>query len=251
MEAVFKSDRGKVRKLNEDSGGIFKNQYAVLALVADGMGGHRAGDVASKMTVDLIEEKWKRLNGELRAGAAEEWLYQSIEEINLQLSQYAENNPDCTGMGTTLVAAICTEEFISIAHIGDSRGYVIDQSRVLQMTEDDSFVNALVQSGEISKEDAEHHPKKNILLKALGTKGKAEPSIKTIVPENGTIVLLCSDGLSNKVNEDEIKMILSGEYSLEEMAEDLIRVANEHGGEDNITLAAVKVNVPDEGGGPL
>ncbi|KIL50423.1 phosphoprotein phosphatase [Jeotgalibacillus alimentarius] len=250
MEAVFKSDRGKIRKLNEDSGGIFKNNHGVLAVVADGMGGHRAGDVASRMTVELIEEKWKNVTNVLRAGAAEEWLYEAIEEVNKTIYHYANQNPDCAGMGTTLVAAICTEDFISIANIGDSRGYVIDESRVLQMTEDDSFVNALVQSGEISREDAEHHPKKNLLLKALGTKGKADPAIKTIVPENDTVVLLCSDGLSNKVSEEEIKEILLQSVTLDEMAEDLIQLANEHGGEDNITLAAVKVSFDDEAGEP-
>ncbi|MDZ5711606.1 Stp1/IreP family PP2C-type Ser/Thr phosphatase [Jeotgalibacillus haloalkalitolerans] len=251
MEAVFKSDRGKIRKLNEDSGGIFKNHFAVLALVADGMGGHRAGDVASKMTVDLIESKWHELNSELRAGAAEDWLSQTIEEVNTELFQYAEKNPECNGMGTTLVAAICTEDFISIANIGDSRGYVINQSKVIQMTEDDSFVNALVQSGEISKEDAEHHPKKNLLLKALGTQGKADPSIKTIVPDHGTLILLCSDGLSNKVSEGEISALAENDLSLDQMADRLISLANDYGGEDNITLAAVRISLQDEGGESL
>ncbi|AJD90951.1 phosphoprotein phosphatase [Jeotgalibacillus malaysiensis] len=251
MEAVFKSDRGKIRKLNEDAGGIFRNHYAVLAVVADGMGGHRAGDVASEMTVKLVEKKWQELSSELKAGAAEDWLRQTVEEVNAELYQYAERHPECNGMGTTLVAAICTHDFISIAHIGDSRGYVIDQSRVVQMTEDDSFVNALVQSGEISKEDAEQHPKKNLLLKALGTKGKADPSIKTIIPEHGTLLLLCSDGLSNKVSEDEIAAAAAQKLPLDEMAESLIRLANDHGGEDNITLAAVKVLLPGEGGETL
>ncbi|MFB1081159.1 Stp1/IreP family PP2C-type Ser/Thr phosphatase [Jeotgalibacillus sp. JSM ZJ347] len=251
MEAVFKSDRGKVRKLNEDSGGIFQNHSSILALVADGMGGHRAGDVASKMAVELVEKKWYELNEELRAGAAEEWLCKTIEEVNTELYQYAEQNPDCAGMGTTLVAALCTEDFISIAHVGDSRGYIIDQLKVIQMTEDDSFVNALVQSGEISREDAEHHPKKNLLLKALGSKNKAEPSVKTIIPEDGTLILLCSDGLSNKVSEQEIRAIAAESERLEEMADHLIRLANDHGGEDNITLAAVKFSLHEEGGESL
>ncbi|WP_227395572.1 Stp1/IreP family PP2C-type Ser/Thr phosphatase [Jeotgalibacillus aurantiacus] len=250
MEAIFKSDRGKVRQLNEDSGGIYrKSDGALLAVVADGMGGHRAGDVASKMTVEIISRKWRAAPSIRRAVEAEEWLKQTIEEINSSLSAYSDLNEECRGMGTTIVAALCTDEFVTVANVGDSRGYLITEERVSQITEDDSFVNALVQSGEISKQDAEHHPKRNVLLKALGSKGFINPALKTVSAEEGYTILLCSDGLSNKVSDQELLYSIKQSTSLAKTAEQLIDLANDKGGEDNITLAVIAY--PEDEGGDL
>ncbi|MBT2654318.1 Stp1/IreP family PP2C-type Ser/Thr phosphatase [Bacillus sp. ISL-18] len=247
MKAVFQTDRGRVRLHNEDAGGVFRNKDGYrLAIVADGMGGHRAGDVASEMTITALKAEWEAANGITRAGDAESWLQEQIKKVNLLLLDHATNNSECDGMGTTIVAAIITDTFATIANIGDSRGYLLNESGFKQITEDHSLVNELVRSGQISREDAEHHPRKNVLLRALGTEKTVEMDIKTIIFEEGDILLLCSDGLSNKVNEAEMMEILQNDENLQQKAGTLISLANENGGEDNITLAIVEFSEPRE-----
>ncbi|MFZ7946641.1 Stp1/IreP family PP2C-type Ser/Thr phosphatase [Neobacillus sp. 19] len=248
MKAVFQTDRGKVRLHNEDAGGVFPNQDGNrLAIVADGMGGHRAGDVASDMTLTHLKNQWEASTGVVTAEEVEEWLKHQITKVNQLLLEHATTHSECDGMGTTVVAAITTDRFATIANIGDSRGYLLNESGFKQITEDHSLVNELVRSGQISKEDAEHHPRKNVLLRALGTEKTVEVDIKTIIFEEGDILLLCSDGLSNKVTEKEMMEILLNEDSLEQKAGSLISLANENGGEDNITLAIVAFSDVSEG----
>ncbi|MEH7177226.1 Stp1/IreP family PP2C-type Ser/Thr phosphatase [Neobacillus vireti] len=241
MKAVFLTDQGRVRQHNEDAGGIFVNKDGHrLAVVADGMGGHRAGDVASEMTITQLKNVWEDSSGISTAGEAESWLRNQITEVNNLLFHHAMSHIECDGMGTTIVAAVSTDRFVSIANIGDSRCYLLNESGFKQVTEDHSLVNELVRTGQISREDAEHHPRKNVLLRALGTEKAVEMDIKTIIFEEGDLLLLCSDGLSNKVNEKEMSAILTNEDSLEQKAATLISLANENGGEDNITLAIVE-----------
>ncbi|MFJ7728980.1 Stp1/IreP family PP2C-type Ser/Thr phosphatase [Neobacillus sp. NPDC097160] len=248
MKAVFQTDRGKVRLHNEDAGGILINQDGNrLAIVADGMGGHRAGDVASEMTLTHLKNEWEASSGILTAGDAENWLKDQITKVNSLVLEHATTHTECDGMGTTIVAAITTDRFATIANIGDSRGYLLNESGFKQITEDHSLVNELVRSGQISKEDAEHHPRKNVLLRALGTEKTVEMDIKTIIFEEGDVLLLCSDGLSNKVNETEMMEILLSENNLDQKAGSLISLANEYGGEDNITLAIVEFSDVSEG----
>lgn len=248
MKVVFMTDQGKIRSHNEDSVGIFKNHDGVvLAIVADGMGGHLAGDVASSMTISEIKTKWETTFEINTAEKAESWLRENILIVNKILFDHAKNNVDCDGMGTTIVAAIVTEHFATVANIGDSRCYLLNEMGLKQVTEDHSLVNELVRFGQISKEDAEHHPRKNVLLRALGTEEKVEMDIKTIMFEEGDYLLLCSDGLSNKVSEKEMNEILSTPDQLEQKAETLISLANEYGGEDNITLAIVAFSLGSEG----
>lgn len=241
LKAVFMTDQGKVRQHNEDAGGIFVNKDGHrLAIVADGMGGHRAGDVASEMTITQLKNDWETSTGISTAGDAENWLREQITKVNSLLFNHAMNHLECDGMGTTVVAAISTERFVTIANIGDSRCYLLNESGFKQVTEDHSLVNELVRTGQISREDAEHHPRKNVLLRALGTEKAVEMDIKTIIFEEGDILLLCSDGLSNKVNEKEMSTILKNEEPLDQKAGTLISLANENGGEDNITLVIVE-----------
>jgi serine/threonine protein phosphatase PrpC len=248
MNAVFLTDQGKVRLHNEDAGGVFINQDgSLLAVVADGMGGHRAGDVASEMTLSQLKQAWEDSKGIATADDAEKWLMEQISHVNGMLFEHANNHLECDGMGTTIVAAIATNGFATMAHIGDSRGYIFNESGFSQITEDHSLVNELVRTGQISKEDAEHHPRKNVLLRALGTERTVEMDIKTITFEEGDILLLCSDGLSNKVSETEMADILVKEAGLEQKADTLIRLANDYGGEDNITLAIVEFSNGSKG----
>ena len=247
MRAIFKTDRGKVRQHNEDNGGIFKNSEGVrLAIVADGMGGHRAGDVASAMTIDLLKKGWEVSTGIETANDAEDWLKQQIFTVNQLLFEHAEANTECKGMGTTIVAAICTDKFATIANIGDSRCYLYNESGFKQVTEDHSLVNELVRSGQISKEDAENHPRKNVLLRALGTEMQVEMDIMTVIFEENDLLLLCSDGLTNKVSELELEETVTNGQSLEEKANSLIDKANHYGGEDNITLVLVQFTEESE-----
>ncbi|GER65577.1 protein phosphatase [Weizmannia acidilactici] len=238
MESVYKTDKGRVRQHNEDSGGIFKNAEGDrLAVVADGMGGHRAGDIASGMAVQYFKEEFEKIGPIADAETAEAWLSETIRDVNTRLFEHAANHPECEGMGTTLVAAVCTNRFISIANIGDSRGYIFNENGFQQLTEDHSLVNELVKTGQISKEDAENHPHKNVILKALGTEAAISPDLKTIVFEENDYLLLCSDGLSNKVPTEVMKEVLEKDLPLERKAEMLVNAANENGGEDNITIA--------------
>lgn len=242
MEGHFLTDRGQVRSHNEDSGGIYSNnrgQY--LAIIADGMGGHQAGDVASEMATTLLEEKWRKNEGLDSPEEVEQWLKQALEETNTSIYQHSLERKECQGMGTTVVAAVCTEDFITVAHIGDSRCYLYNEYSFKQITEDHSLVNALVQSGQISKDDAMYHPRKNVVLKALGTGDFVEPDIQTINWENGDILLLCSDGLTDKVQDDELAGFIKSTNEIEEVGKKLIDLANERGGEDNVSLIIIQL----------
>jgi PPM family protein phosphatase len=240
MKTVCRTDRGKIRSLNEDRVGVFTNKAGVLlAVVADGMGGHKAGDVASEMALTLIQQLWEPTEDTDTPEACEKWMRESIQKVNKEILDYANTHPDCYGMGTTLVCAVCHDRFVTVGNIGDSRCYLANADQFKQLTDDHSLVNELVKSGQIKKEEAENHPIKNILLRALGTEDEAKMDIHSIGVQEGDYLILCSDGLTNKVSDRELYEILLSDLSLEEKADRLIRQANEYGGEDNITLALV------------
>ncbi|KSU62468.1 protein phosphatase [[Bacillus] enclensis] len=249
MKTVFYTDKGKVRQHNEDSVDVFKNSHGdYLAVVADGMGGHRAGDVASQLVISSLKDMWKNTEKFETADQAENWLKTTINEVNKEVYSYSQSHSECEGMGTTLVGAICTSLFATIVNIGDSRGYILNENGFHQLTEDHTLVNELVRSGEISKEDAEHHPRKNVILRAIGTETTITMDIKTIMFEDDDVLLLCSDGLSNKVSEQEMKEILSNDDSLGNKGEKLVHLANDYGGEDNITVLIVEYAAETESG---
>ncbi|QOR68516.1 Stp1/IreP family PP2C-type Ser/Thr phosphatase [Cytobacillus suaedae] len=249
MKSFFLTDRGKVRQHNEDSCGVFTNKDGdLLAIVADGMGGHRAGDVASQMTISTLKELWEESSAIDSPEIAEQWLQQHILHVNTILYNHSQMNSECQGMGTTFVGAICTPKFSTIGHIGDSRCYILNETGFKQITDDHSLVGELVRLGQISKEDAEYHPRKNVVLRALGTEVSVEMDKKTIILEDDDYLLLCSDGLSNKVPDEVMKEILLQSESLDKKAETLISLANENGGEDNITLVIVQYSSESEVG---
>ncbi|MED4004072.1 Stp1/IreP family PP2C-type Ser/Thr phosphatase [Priestia aryabhattai] len=240
MATVFMTDRGRVRQHNEDNGGVFLNQHnQLLAIVADGMGGHRAGDIASEMAVQKLQIAWEEANKVTSPDEATQWIRTHVSQINQDIYRYAQEHEECKGMGTTVVLALCADTFCAIGNIGDSRCYISNEYGFQQVTEDHSLVNELVKNGQITKEDAEHHPRKNILLRALGTEENVSLDVKTIEVEKEDRLLLCSDGLTNKVTEQKLNETLSTSSSLHEKGTSLIRLANELGGEDNITLAIV------------
>ena len=249
MKMIFMTDKGKVRHHNEDNGGIFHNQTGqILAVVADGMGGHRAGDVASEMTITELKKRWEAASEIETADQAENWLRKNIDQVNTTLYEHAKSYSECDGMGTTVVAVVITKLFLTVAHIGDSRCYILNEAGFSQITEDHSLVNELVRSGEITKEDAENHPRKNVLIRALGTEKIVEMDIKSMVFEEDDVLLLCSDGLSNKVSEIEMVECLTQDKMIDEKATQLIDLANHHGGEDNITLIIANYEQEDSFG---
>lgn len=246
MKTLFLTDIGSVRTHNEDAGGIFTNKAGeYLAVVADGMGGHQAGEVASQMVVDLLEESWTPIEEPFLPEKAKEWLEKTVHSINYQIYETSLQNKKLEGMGTTVVAAICTETFVAIVHIGDSRAYVLTEEAFQQKTEDHSLVNELRKNGEITKEEMENHPRKNVLTRALGTTPTTKSDSLVIEWKKGDGVILCSDGLTNKVSEKEIEAALRMESSLTASGKSLVQLAVERGGEDNITLAVV-MNAPSQ-----
>ncbi|WP_141603424.1 Stp1/IreP family PP2C-type Ser/Thr phosphatase [Terrilactibacillus laevilacticus] len=238
MKAIFNTDQGKVRGQNEDSGGIFLSDDQLLAVVADGMGGHQAGDVASQMTLDYFEKKWQEVSKPFSKTDGAKWLKGVVQEINQTIYEFAETHSECKGMGTTVVAAICQSDAIFICYVGDSRVYIYD-GELKQVTEDHTLVNELVKSGQLTKENAENHPKKHILLRALGTEPEVNIDSLTIEWSKQAQLLLCSDGLTNKLSDERLKDILSLDDTLEMKSELMIKEANEAGGEDNITLVII------------
>ncbi|MFC4409262.1 Stp1/IreP family PP2C-type Ser/Thr phosphatase [Chungangia koreensis] len=240
MRFVIRSDVGKKRSVNEDRAEVYKHSDEVtLAVIADGMGGHNAGDVASSILVEQLADSFKAVvsepdfrNREFR----KEWLHEAVLEINQHIYQSAIENPSCKGMGTTLDATLLYNDYCLICHVGDSRVYLISDGSIEQVTKDHSYVNALVESGEISQEQAEHHPQKNLILKAIGSEKAITPDFIEFPVDEHSVLLLCSDGLSNKLSGNEILTVLEKAENLEAAGDELIRQANDRGGEDNISL---------------
>ncbi|PEJ60265.1 protein phosphatase [Bacillus sp. AFS002410] len=241
MQTFFQTDTGKVRGHNEDSVGIFSNDAGiVLAVVADGMGGHLAGEVASMMAINFLEAEWKNTSKFDTPIEAEAWLKNIVGQLNTNLLVHSEQNEECNGMGTTLEAIICTPLFFTLAHVGDSRSYLLNDEGFKQITEDHTFVAELVKFGQISREDAEIHPRKNVITRALGTEETVDVDIKTLTWEEDDLILLCSDGLSNKITNEQLNEKLNENLPIEIIGNQLISQANDLGGEDNITLAIIK-----------
>ncbi|MBC1557740.1 Stp1/IreP family PP2C-type Ser/Thr phosphatase [Listeria booriae] len=248
MHAEFRTDRGKIRNHNEDNGGIFENKLGnPLVIVADGMGGHRAGDVASEMAVRLLSEIWQDVSEMQTAAQIEVWFREAIQAVNAEIVAHAKQEATLQGMGTTLVAAIFSNSQIIVANVGDSRGYLMKNGVLEQLTEDHSLVNELVRKGEISKEAAQNHPRKNILLRALGIEGNVETDVFILPFQPKDQLLLCSDGLSNMLTEQEIEAILTSKRTLAEKADIFISKANANGGEDNITVLLLERNLGEKG----
>lgn len=229
-----------MREVNEDSGDILyaDDNNIILAVVADGMGGHQAGDVASQMVLEGIKDAFQTVDKSQSIEAWERWLRETIEATNRHIYEYAQENRLYQGMGTTVVAVLFAEHQFLVAHVGDSRLYrYTDHLEVV--TEDHSLVHELVQSGQISKEEAELHPQRNVITRALGTEASIDVDLKRLSYTENEQFLLCSDGLNGMVSDDQLTKVLAADKSTEEKASTLIQLALDAGGEDNITLILV------------
>lgn len=238
MQTYYLTDAGKVREHNEDNVIIIKNNNnEYLMAVADGMGGHRAGEVASSIAVNILNEKFLNMDTVGDKAHAVNWLREVVNDINNEIFKYTSENEDSKGMGTTLVVSILTSEYLLFGNIGDSSGYVMKENKLYKVTKDHTLVNLLVSTGELTAEEAKMHPRKNVLMRALGANNPAEIDIFD-VDMSASAVLLCSDGLTNMLNNDQIEKVLNTqELSIEEKVIRLIKKCHNRGGTDNISIA--------------
>ncbi|TVY08812.1 Stp1/IreP family PP2C-type Ser/Thr phosphatase [Paenibacillus cremeus] len=235
--AAYQTDIGRVRMINEDRAVVQENLSGLtLAIVADGMGGHQAGDMASSMAVELIEQGLQSLHPEVPWEERQTLLRETIETANEKIFEFAAQRDNYHGMGTTVVAVLADDEHAVIGHIGDSRAYLIRGESIEQITEDHSLVNELVRSGQISREEAIHHPRRNVLTRALGTEPTIEVDVQQINWQSGDLLLICSDGLSNLVEPAQMVQQVAGGGELEPKVQRLVHDALEAGGDDNITV---------------
>ena len=238
MKSFYVTDAGKVRSHNEDSVTIVKNESGEhLMIVADGMGGHRAGEIASSMVVTYLGTRFTKLSTIGTKYDAVNWLNDNINIVNTNILKYTEENPESTGMGTTVVLALLTKDFLIFGNIGDSSGFVLKNGKLHKITKDHTLVSLLVETGEIKPEDAASHPKKNVLMKALGTETKQVLDIFD-VDRNVDAILLCSDGLTNMLTQEQIEKVLNdNELKIEDRLLKIIKKCNVRGGNDNISIA--------------
>ena len=237
MKSYSLTDVGVVRKVNQDY--VYTSDKPVghlpnLFVVADGMGGHRAGDYASKYTVEVRERELKRSDEE----DVERALIQAVKVANHELIREAGTDEHLKGMGTTIVVATIINQMMYFANVGDSRLYLINQG-ILQLTKDHSLVEEMVRLGGIKPEEAKHHPDKNIITRAIGAKEEVEVDFYEHRLKKGDIILMCTDGLSNMVEDEELFHIVQGARDVVEAAEMLVETAKENGGTDNIGLVLI------------
>ena len=246
MKFAIKSDVGQRRKVNEDAAGYFESKNHIpLMMVCDGIGGHNAGEIASSMALMSIGQSWEKTNIE-NMEEAYQWIVHKIEEANDDILTRSTQYEDLYGMGTTLVAACVIGNQLMIANVGDSRAYVLRNFQLKQLTEDQSLVNALLKSGEITPEEAENHPNKNIVTQSLGVTSAVEIDFVRMTVKDEDILLLCSDGLSDMLSLEEIRNVLNHYSDLEQQVEKAVQAANESGGRDNITVAIAKIYLREE-----
>ena len=238
MDMTILTDVGQRRTNNQD----YANQYINKAgksmiFLADGMGGHRAGNIASEMAVTDLGAAWVATEistiNEVR-----EWFAENLEKENQQIHRIGQDE-EHKGMGTTLEALAIIDDQVLFAHVGDSRIGLVRNGEYHQMTSDHSLVNALLKAGQITEEEAAHHPQRNIITQSIGQKDELQPDFGMVTVEAGDFIVINSDGLTNMISGDEIRDIVVSNLSVEEKAKTLVRFANNAGGLDNITVVLI------------
>lgn len=232
INAAGATDRGRVRPANEDAFAIAPPIY----VVADGMGGHRGGEVAARLAVTTITLRESEL-----AAADGDALAAALREANRIILDAAGEDDALRGMATTCTAALVRGRVARIAHVGDSRGYLFRDGRLAQLTEDHSVVAQLVREGYLSPEEAAHHPRRNVILRALGHLPDLEVDSVEVVLDAGDRILLCSDGLTNELDDGAIEAVLAVDADPQAAADRLVGLANSAGGADNVTVVVIDV----------
>ena len=238
MEVSSATSVGCIRSLNEDSFFVSEpdSKGTVLAIVADGMGGHNAGEVASGKAVGILQ------NGIFRETdmSAKDVLIKAVGDANQEIYEMSINKKNLSGMGTTITACLAMENSVTAVQVGDSRLYLIRKDKISQITKDHSLVEMLVENGTITKEEAKNHPQKNIITRAVGTDKTVEADIYEFSVKKGDTVLLCSDGLVNMVDDEEILSVIKSAETLDAAANTLVSQAEKAGGTDNITVILIR-----------
>ena len=242
MEIGVKTSKGKIREINQDSYYISADENCPLFIIADGMGGHKAGEVASKLAVEIISSSFENQikNIEMDDNSIINAIKNSIWRANDEIYRKSIENEEYSGMGTTVTMAYETNGNIFIGHVGDSRAYLLRDNTLYQITKDHSLVEELVKNGSITREEARFHPQKNIITRAVGTDKEVEIDLIVKEKSKGDILLLCTDGLTNMLNDEEIKELLIINDDMQKACELLVQLSNEKGGLDNISVVAIK-----------
>jgi PPM family protein phosphatase len=232
VDSAGVTQTGNVRRSNEDS----YLMRSPLFMVADGMGGAQAGEIASRMCAEAFAE------ADLIGGSGADVLRQTILTANARILERSRADPDAAGMGTTVTAALVADDgSITFAHVGDSRAYLLRAGSLQRLSDDHSLVGELVRKGELSEVEAEHHPQRSVITRALGTDDSVEVDTFTVAAADGDVVLLCSDGLNTMVAEQTIADLLAADEPAATIARNLVRAALQGGGEDNITAIVFRV----------
>ena len=239
MEISILTDVGQRRTNNQDYANQYKNKAGKsMIFLADGMGGHRAGNIASEMAVTDLGAAWVATEistiNEVR-----EWFAENLEKENQQIHRIGQDE-EHKGMGTTLEAVAVIDDQVLFAHVGDSRIGLVRNGEYHQLTSDHSLVNALLKAGQITEEEAAHHPQRNIITQSIGQKDELQPDFGMVTVEAGDFIVINSDGLTNMISGDEIRDIVVSDLSVEEKAKTLVRFANNAGGLDNITVVLIR-----------
>lgn len=238
MKVFSLTDIGRKREMNQDY--VFSTEHKIgnlpnLFVVADGMGGHKAGDLASQYGTHILTEHIKHN----QHTGPERIINEAVQEANRKIAKVSHEDASLQGMGTTLVAATIVDDTLYFANVGDSRLYVLND-KIRQISKDHSLVEEMVRLGGLNEEEAKHHPDKNIITRAVGVKDSVEPDFFEYGLEKDDIILMCTDGLTNMVEDDEIFEIVKNGDDVESTARELINRANENGGKDNIGLVLIK-----------
>ena len=237
MKSFYLTDTGKVRDHNEDSVIIVKNnENSYLMAVADGMGGHSCGEVASSLVIKHLAHKFNESFYNLNKDDAINFINDTIQEVNGMIFKYQETHPESRGMGTTLVMAILSKDYLLMANIGDSSGFIEKNGNLHKITYDHTLVNLLVSAGELTEEEAKNHPRKNVLMKALGANDPIEADIFDCDMDIDGI-FLCSDGVTNMLDIPIIEKVLSSDLEIEDKIVKLVHKCNNRGGLDNMSMA--------------
>ena len=239
LKHSYKTDIGRVRSHNEDAVQVFQNEKMTVMVVADGMGGHAAGDVASKIAITAVAEQFNHDLYFADKEAVGAWIGDLFTQVNAEIYAYGQKI-NAKQTGTTMVVTVITQDFITFASIGDSRAYVLAFDKLRQITKDHTFVRELVEKGQISERAAKVHPNKNVINKALGATEKLEYDFLTLENYEVDAVLLCTDGLTNLVEDQEVLAVLKTDIKTDEKVEQLIEKANNRGGRDNVSIALVE-----------
>ncbi len=237
MKSFYLTDAGMVRSHNEDSVIIVKNEEgSYLMAIADGMGGHSAGEVASSIAIGYLGKHFKETFRDMSKVDAVNWIRDAVDEVNTLIFQHEKTHPESKGMGTTLVMSILTKDYLLFGNVGDSSGFVMKDDKLHKVTYDHTLVNLLVSAGELTREEASVHPKKNVLMKALGAAQNVDVDIFDCDMDI-TEILLSSDGLTGMLDREGIEKVLLSEGTVEDKVLKLIQKANNRGGTDNISVA--------------